>query len=73
MALSKTTVVSGIRVYIDTGDSSKKVKVNYFHTIDDPNDALLPLTSYTNKTFVQGDDTSGETQLVRDICAAVWS
>ena len=88
MAISKTTTLDRIEVY-EAEDSSAdattmrahpKVVAFYYDTLDDPDDAELPVTAYRDKVlykFVEDGgattNTSGENALVQSICAAVWS
>lgn len=88
MAISKTTTVDRIEVYPAENSSADatsmqahpRVVVFYVDTLDDPDDAELPVTAYRDKAlykFVEdggsATDTSGEPSLVQSICSAVWS
>ena len=88
MAISKTTTVDRIEVYkaedssadATTMQAHPRVIVFYTDTLDDPDDAELPVTAYREKTlhkFVEdggsATDTSGEDALVQSVCTAVWS
>lgn len=88
MAISKTTTVDRVEVYLAEDSSADatsmqahpRVIVFYIDTLDDPDDAELPVTAHREKVlykFVEdggaATDTSGEASLVQTICAAVWS
>ena len=95
MAISKTTAVQRVEVYppadssADTGTSLPwpTLMVVYIDTLDDPDDAELPITANRVKhlskfsTTVAEDGTeslaatsvTSEDQLIQDICGAVWS
>lgn len=88
MAISKTTTVDRIEVYPAENSSADatsmqahpRVVVFYVDTLDDPDDAELPVTAYRDKAlykFVEdggsATDTSGEAALVQTVCTAVWS
>jgi len=49
------------------------VTVNDRVTVDDPDDDTLPITQNRSFNFRPGDDVSGQSQIVQDICAAVWT
>ena len=49
------------------------VTVNDRVTVDDPDDDTLPITQNRSFNFRPGDYVSGQSQLVQDICAAVWT
>lgn len=85
MAITNTRTVQRIEVYPAETDPS--MMVVYEHTFDDTEDDQLPVTTsrvkhlsrYTEVTADDGTsssvatDVTGEDQLVRDICAAVWT
>jgi hypothetical protein len=89
MALSKSESIVKIMVIMPTGEagalSDPSVIVESELIIDDPDDDTLPLRQTRLKDInkwvmavVEGEDDvltdfSGETQLVQDICAAVWA
>jgi hypothetical protein len=88
MAISKTTTVDRIEVYPAENPSGEattlqahaRVIVFYIDTLDDPDDAELPITAHREKVFYkfvedEGADTdvSGEHALVQSICTAAWS
>ena len=88
MAISKTTTVDRIEVYPAEDSSADetsmqahpRVVVFYMDTLDDPDDAELPVTAHREKAFYKfvedggsATDTSGEDALVQSICTAVWS
>ncbi|MGB1038831.1 MAG: hypothetical protein ACPGYY_09315 [Bacteroidia bacterium] len=88
MAISKTTTVDRIEVYEAEDPSADatsmqahpRVAVFYVDTLDDPDDAELPVTAYRDKTlykFVEDGgattNTSGEATIVQTICSALWS
>ena len=100
MAITKTTAIERCEVY-PASDSTAANTLNaawpslmvcYKDTIDDPDDADLPVIASRTKHFnkftltesiPEGEsepvvssaatDVSGEPQLVRDICGAIWS
>jgi hypothetical protein len=88
MAISKTTTVDRVEVYLAEDSSADatsmqahpRVIIFYSDTLDDPDDGELPVTAYREKVlykFVEDGgsptDTSGEDALVQTICSAVWS
>lgn len=88
MAITKTTKVERVEVYPPTDTSAEDtanakhetLMVVYADTLDDTEDADLPVTATRVKhltKFVEdggaATDVSGELQLIRDICGAVWS
>lgn len=88
MAITKTTKLNHIEVYpaIDSSaaDSSNakhaRVKAEYIDTLDDSEDADLPVsvgrTVLITKFVEDGGaatNYSSEDALVRTVCAAVWS
>jgi len=95
MAISKTTAVQRVEVYppadssADTGTSNAwpTLMVVYIDTLDDPDDAELPVTAnrvkhlskFTESSAEDGTVThtaasvTSEDQLIQNICGAVWS
>lgn len=95
MAISKTTAVQRVEVYTpadssaDAGTSNAwpTLMVVYIDTLDDPDDAELPVTAnrvkhlskFTATVAEDGTESSAATsvtsedQLIQDICGAVWS
>ena len=88
MAISKTTTIDRLEVYpaedpsadATTLQAHASVVVFYIDTLDDPDDAELPVTAHREKTlykFVEdggsATDTSGEDALVQSICTSAWS
>ena len=95
MAITKTTKVQRVEVYppadssADTGTSNAwpTLMVVYIDTLDDPDDAELPVTAnrvkhiskFTITVAEDGTESSAATsvtsedQLIQDICGAVWS
>jgi hypothetical protein len=85
MAITNTRTVERIEVY--PGDEDPRLMVVYSHTFDDSSDDQLPVTTQLVKHLdryqpsVDEDgsetqtptDTLTEDQLVRDICAALWT
>ena len=88
MAITKTTVVQRLEVY-PAGDASanndqnakhETVMVVYEDTLDDSSDADLPVVAtrvkHLNKWVEDGGaatDYSKEDDLVKAVCAAIWS
>ena len=88
MAITKTTTVQRIEIYplmdssaADTANAKHpSVMVVYNDTIDDAEDADLPVTATRVKhlyKFVEdggaATDVSGEDALVQTVCTAIWS
>tara|TARA_E500000318_G_C3544884_1_gene206205 strand:+ start:1069 stop:1335 length:267 start_codon:yes stop_codon:yes gene_type:complete len=88
MAITKTTTVQRIEIYplmdssaADTANAKHpSVMVVYNDTIDDAEDADLPVTAtrvkHLNKFVEDGGaatDVSGEDALVQTVCTAIWS
>ena len=89
MAITKTTSVQRVEVYpaqdSDAADTTNAgnptLMVVYEDSMDDPNDADLPVTAsrvkhierYSDEENATATDVTGEAQLVQDICGAVWS
>lgn len=89
MAITKTTSVQRCEVYpaqdSDAADTTNlgnpTVMVVYEDSMDDPNDADLPVTAsrvkhierYSDEENATATDVTGEDQLVQDICGAIWS
>ena len=87
MAITKTTTVQRIEVYppadttaADTANTKHPtVMVVYEDTLDDSEDAELPVTAtrvkYLNRLVEDGGaatDYSGENALVVSVCATIW-
>ena len=89
MAITKTTSVQRCEVYpaqdSDAADTTNlgnpTVMVVYEDSMDDPNDADLPVTAsrvkhierYSDEENATATDVTGGDQLVQDICGAIWS
>jgi|TARA_R110000764_G_scaffold237641_1_gene333954 hypothetical protein len=88
MALTKTTTVGTIEVSPATDTSAAStsnakyptIRINFVDTIDDSEDAALPVYNMHSKIlnkFVEdggsATDVSGEDALVQTICTAVWA
>ena len=88
MAITKTTTVQRLEIYplmdssaADTANAKHpSVMVVYNDTIDDAEDADLPVTAtrvkHLNKFVEDGGaatDVSGEDALVQTVCTAIWS
>lgn len=85
MAITNIRTVQRIEVYPAEGsESDPSLMVIYNHVFDDSEDAELPITT-TNSKFLKryqpaeegatpvATDVTGEDQMVRDICAAIWT
>ena len=79
MAITKTSELTQIHVQL-TGtkgmndvDTGPWIVCLFTDTIDDPDDDTLPITQKRSKHYVNGDDVSGESELVQAIAAAVWA
>ena len=66
MALTKSTKTDRIEV-LERG----QLQVRTATTIDE--DGVAVAESYHRHVLVPGDDTSGESQRVQDVAAAVWT
>ena len=88
MAITKTTKVHRVETYPPVnpgaGDTINlhhpSITVIYEDTLDDPDDAELPLTVTRVKYFTRyvedggsATDMTGENQIVQDIAAALWT
>lgn len=89
MAITKTTTIQHIRVFPATSPEGgaeagnlayPALHVMYSDSFDDPDDNLLPITHPREKSLYKFEsdgttatDVSEESQLVQDICAAIWS
>jgi len=88
MAITKTTKVERVEVYApqdltadDTANAKHEmVMAVYLDTIDDSEDADLPILHTRIKTFQKFKedggaltDYAGEDTLVKAVCAAVWA
>ena len=88
MAITKTTTVQRCEVHplmdssaADTANAKfPSVMVVYNHSMDDPEDADLPIIAtrvkHLNKFVEDGGsatDVSGEDALVQTVCGAIWS
>lgn len=79
MAITKTGELTQINIQLtgtvgmDDVDTGPWIVCGYIDTIDDPDDDTLPITQKRTKHFVNGDDVTGEPQIVQDIAAVVWA
>ena len=88
MAITKTTKVQRVEVYPPTDTSAddtanakhETLMVVYEDTLDDTEDADLPVTAtrvkHLTKFVEEGGAATvvtGEAQLVQDICGAIWA
>ena len=78
MAITLTRTVQRIETYpeqppAEEGETTyPTLMVVYNDVFDDPDDEQLPVTATKVMHFSQGDDVSGEDQLVQDIADAIW-
>ncbi len=78
MAITLTRTVQRIETYpaapAEEGETTyPTLMVVYNDVFDDPDDDQLPVTATKVVHLSQGDDVTGEDQLVQDIAGAVWS
>jgi len=77
MAITLTRTVQRIETYpameAPEGETTyPTLMVVYNDSFDDPDDEQLPVTATKVLHFNQGDDVSGEDQLVQTIAGAIW-
>jgi hypothetical protein len=78
MAITMTRTVQRIETYpaapAEEGETTyPTLMVVYNDTFDDPDDNQLPVVATKVMNFSEGDDVSGEDDLVQTIAAAIWS
>jgi len=78
MAITLTRTVQRVETYPaqpaeESETTYPTLMVVYNDVFDDPDDEQLPVTATKVSHFSQGDDVSGEDQLVQDIASAIWS
>ena len=78
MAITLTRTVQRIETYpameaLEGETTYPTLMVVYNDCFDDPDDEQLPVTATKVLHFSQGDDVSGEDQLVQTIATAIWS
>ena len=78
MAITMTRTVQRIETYpavaAEEGETTyPTIMVVYNDTFDDPDDGQLPVVANKVLHFKEGDDVSGEDDLVQTIAAAIWS
>lgn len=88
MALTKTTTVGTIEVSPATDTSAAStsnakyptIRINFVDTIDDSEDATLPVYNMHSKILTKlvedggaATDYSSEDALVQTVCGAIWS
>jgi len=67
MALTRTTTFQKIELF-----TNSDVKVYYLDTIDDPDDAELPIQAERVICLVPGDNITGLSQQLQDTLNAFW-
>jgi hypothetical protein len=72
MAMVTERDLSKIEVTIDP-EGNHSIYVIYQYTFDDPEDNMLPLTSYKGFTIRAGDDVSGHDSFVQDLVSTVYA
>jgi len=82
MTMTKTLNLSEVRV-INASSDNPFLLLTEEITIDDPNDNQLPLTHRNRRSITQqtenedgemvATDISGESSMVQDICAVLWT
>jgi hypothetical protein len=88
MAITKTTTVGNIEVRPATDTSAAStsnekyptIRINFVDTIDDSEDATLPVYNTHDKVLTKlvedggaATDYSSEDALVQTVCGAIWS
>ena len=78
MAITMTRTVQRIETYpaapAEEGETTyPTLMVVYNDTFDDPDDEQLPVVATKVMNFSEGDDVSGEDDLVQTIATAIWS
>lgn len=78
MAISLTTTVQRIETYpaqqAEEGETTyPTLMVVYNDVFDDPDDDKLPVAATKVVHLKEGDDVTGEDQLVQTIATALWS
>jgi len=79
MAMTKSEQLQSVHVEFNAtpmmpdSEPTKMVTAIVRVSWDDPDDSDLPISKQESRVFVEGDDVSGQDQLVQDICAAVWT
>jgi len=79
MAMTKSEELQSVHVEVHAtpmmpdSEPTKMVTAIVRVSWDDPDDSDLPISKQESRVFVEGDDVSGQDQLVQDICAAVWT
>ena len=78
MAITLTRTVQRIETYpameAPEGETTyPTLMVVYNDSFDDPDDEQLPVTATKVLHFNQGDDVSGEDELVQTIATAIWA
>ena len=79
MAITRSSELMRIEI-IPLGDGGfPNLFLTYRDSFDDPDDASLPVSNTRSAVLVKASpegvatDITGESQLVQDICAAVWT
>ena len=78
MAITLTRTVQRVETYpavlaAEEGETTyPTLMVVYNDVFDDPDDDQLPVTASKVSHFNQGDDVSGEDELVQQIAGAIW-
>jgi len=79
MTITLTRTVQRIETYpaqtaMEEGETTyPTLMVVYNDVFDDPSDDQLPVTATKVLHFSQGDDVSGEDELVQTIASAIWT
>lgn len=81
MAITKTSTLQEIRI-LNASAESPVLLIQEEITVDDPNDAELPITTKTRRAIneqtenddgtMSDTDVSGESQMIQDICGVIW-
>lgn len=68
MALTRTTTFTKVEIF-----ANSDVKVYYTDTIDDPDDAELPIQAERVVCLVPGDNITGLSQQLQDTLNGFWN
>ena len=74
MAITKTTTVHDVTIIVSdvTDYTLSTICLTLVDTLDDPNDAELPIKKTRRENITPGTNVSSYPQFVQDIAATVW-
>ena len=72
MAMVTERDLSKIEITIDP-EGNHSVYIVYKYTFDDPDDNMLPVTSFKGFTVRAGEDVSGHDSFVQDLVATTYA